>query len=105
MWLWFPYCGHISQMVWRYWFASITVTLAIILFIIPMYYGFWTLGRQTTLSPFETARAFHAPVLDAAPHHLDTKDLLKEVGSTRVHEVVNQAGVVATGELADGKKE
>lgn len=61
------------------------MTFSIILFILPTFYEFWTLARQTTLSPLETARAFQAPVLREAPVHLDTKQLLKEVGGSNLH--------------------
>jgi hypothetical protein len=73
------------HVLWVYWGAHVAVTLSIVLFIIPTFYGFWTLARQTTLSPFETARAFHAPILQDAPRELDTKRLLKEVGRKNLH--------------------
>jgi len=41
--------------------------------------------RKTTRGPFEKARAFHAPILQDAPKHLDTKKLLKEVGAKNLH--------------------
>ena len=73
------------QVLWRYWGGSVAITMAIVLFILPTFYGFWTLARRTTLSPFETARAFHAPILHDAPRDLDTKMLLKQVGGKNVH--------------------
>jgi len=73
------------HVLWAYWGASVAVTLSIVLFILPTFYGFWTLARKTTLSPFETARAFHAPILQDAPRDLDTKMLLKSVGAKNLH--------------------
>jgi hypothetical protein len=73
------------HVIWAYWGASVAVTFSIVLFILPTFYGFWTLARKTTLSPFETARAFHAPILHDAPRDLDTKQLLKEVGGKNLH--------------------
>ncbi|CZR69409.1 uncharacterized protein PAC_19309 [Phialocephala subalpina] len=73
------------HVLWRFWGASVAVTLSIVLFILPTYYGFWTLARKTTLSPFETARAFHAPVLKDAANDLDTPALLREVGGKKLH--------------------
>jgi hypothetical protein len=73
------------HVLWAYWGASVAVTLSIMIFILPTFYGFWTLARKTTLSPFETARAFHAPILQDAPKDLDTKKLLKEVGAKNLH--------------------
>jgi len=71
--------------IWVYWGASVAVTMSIVLFILPTFYGFWTLARKTTLSPFETARAFHAPILQDAPMNLDTRKLLSEVGAKNLH--------------------
>jgi hypothetical protein len=73
------------QVVWYWWGASCAVTLCIIIFILPTFYGFWTLARKTTLSPFETARAFNAPILQDQPMNLDTPTLLKTVGTKCVH--------------------
>ncbi|KAH8687928.1 hypothetical protein BGZ60DRAFT_394855 [Tricladium varicosporioides] len=73
------------QILWRWWAASLTVTCAIVIIILPTFYGFWTLARKPTLSPFETARAFQAPVVSDAPQHLDTPALLKEVGGKNLH--------------------
>ncbi|KAL2071034.1 hypothetical protein VTL71DRAFT_12269 [Oculimacula yallundae] len=73
------------HVLWKFWAGSVAVTLAIILFILPTFWGFWTLARKTTLSPLETARAFHAPVLREAPGHMDTPGLLKEVGKNNIH--------------------
>ncbi len=80
------------HVLWKYWGASVAVTLCIVLFILPTFYGFWTLARKTTLSPLETARAFHAPVLREAPGHLDIPGLLKEVGGKNLHTDLHTAG-------------
>jgi hypothetical protein len=37
------------------------------------------------MSPFETARAFHAPLVGEAAIETETPILLKEIGDTRVH--------------------
>lgn len=73
------------RVIWYWWGASVCVTLLVVLFILPTFYGFWTLARKTTLSPFETARAFHAPILHDQPTHLDTPALLKTVGGKNLH--------------------
>jgi len=70
---------------WKWWCASLGVTIGVILFVLPTFWGFWMLSRRTTLSPFETARAFHAPVIQDAPPHLNTKQLLKTVGDKNLH--------------------
>lgn len=73
------------KVIWYWWGASCGVTFFIILFILPTYYGFWTLARKTTMSPFETARAFHAPILSDQPTDLDTPALLHSVGHKCLH--------------------
>jgi hypothetical protein len=74
------------KIIWIYWIGSLIVTLCIILAVLPIYWGFWLLGRKTTMSPFETARAFHAPVVGEAAIAKETPILLKEIGSARVHQ-------------------
>ena len=75
----------IYEIYYRYWAASLAVTLTIIVIIIPTFYGYWTLARRTTLSPFETARAFNAPVLNEVDARIETPVLLRHVGSKNVH--------------------
>jgi hypothetical protein len=86
---------NVYYVLWRYWGASFGVTFAIILFILPTYYGFWTLARKTSLSPLETARAFQAPVLREAQPNVDTDTLLKEVGGKNLHSALQAAAVPA----------
>lgn len=70
---------------WVYWTASVVVPLVILLMITPLYRGFAKLERKTSLSPFETARAFHAPILKDLDKNLDTDAMLDKVGSTNLH--------------------
>ncbi|KAK1831947.1 hypothetical protein QBC39DRAFT_371333 [Podospora conica] len=44
--------------------AGVAVMLVAVVGVLPLFYGFWALGRNVTLSPIETAKAFGAPVLD-----------------------------------------
>lgn len=43
---------------------GITVSVVGVVAILPLYYGFWELGRKVTLNPLEIARAFGAPIMD-----------------------------------------
>ena len=80
-------CSHRPQyhVLLRCWGASVAVSINVILFILPTLYDLWALARKTSLSPFETARAFYAPVLQDSPTHLDSKAMSKEVGAKRAH--------------------
>jgi hypothetical protein len=66
------------------WGASLATTYLVILFIIPLFWGFWTIRRKPTMSPIETARLLKAPLLgendDDAMEILMTKH-----GRYRVH--------------------
>lgn len=57
-------------------FASI---LACIIYVFPVYWEYWQLGREVTLGPFEIAAAFRAPNL-CHPTNPPVKELIKEVG-------------------------
>lgn len=68
------------KMKYKYWGASVAITVFIVLMVAPLFYGFWTLDRRGTLSPFETAYAFGAPALQDADMKKGTGILLKEIG-------------------------
>lgn len=63
------------------------MTVSIVLMIIPLFWGFWTLDRRATLSPFETAAAFNARPLDGVDMKKGANVLLKEIGERPAHAV------------------
>ncbi|CAD0044427.1 unnamed protein product [Aureobasidium pullulans] len=66
-------------------YGAIASILLCILCVLPSYYGYWQLGRDVTLGPFEIANAFRAPVLDhPAAANAGVKDLIREVGQREV---------------------
>jgi hypothetical protein len=73
------------RVVWAWFFGAMSVTLAVSIFILPTFWGYWRLERKTTMSPFETARAFHAPVLYQDDSTIVSKDLIKRVGNVQIH--------------------
>ncbi|KAH6695901.1 hypothetical protein BKA61DRAFT_711112 [Leptodontidium sp. MPI-SDFR-AT-0119] len=54
-----------------------------IICVLPVYYGYWQLGRPVTLGPFEIAAAFRAPDLHH-PTNAPIDTLIKEVGGRKV---------------------
>ncbi|UPX14085.1 uncharacterized protein EKO05_0004576 [Ascochyta rabiei] len=67
--------------------GALVATLATILLVLPVYWGFWQLGRKVTLGPLEIANAFNAPAIRPATvraQHGDFDEVLNEVGSRRV---------------------
>lgn len=43
---------------------GIAVSLIGVVAVVPLYYGFWEMGRKVSLNPLETARAFGAPLME-----------------------------------------
>jgi hypothetical protein len=52
--------------------------------ILPVYYGWWELGRKTSLSPLETTKAFGAPLLSDVDDNATAEEILKRAGEMRV---------------------
>jgi len=51
---------------------------------LPIFIGWWHVGRTVSMSPIETAKAFRAPLLGNADSNADADMLLKEVGDRPV---------------------
>jgi hypothetical protein len=70
----------------QYSFLAIGVVLMLLaLFAVAItLYGFWQIGHDTSLSPLETARALHAPILADGTNSSDLKGLVKELGGKDV---------------------
>jgi hypothetical protein len=59
--------------------------LVCVICVLPSYWGYWQLGRDVTLGPFEIANAFRAPILDCpAVANAGVKELIREVGKREV---------------------
>ncbi len=59
--------------------ASLFTALAIIL-VIPTFIAYWQLGREVSMSPIETAKAFNAPLLRNYDSNADAEHLIKNLG-------------------------
>lgn len=67
--------------------GALVASLVTILLVLPVYWGFWHLGRKVTLGPLEIANAFNAPVIrprTLRAQHGDFDHVLSEVGDRRV---------------------
>ncbi|USW50064.1 hypothetical protein Slin15195_G033830 [Septoria linicola] len=58
-------------------------TLFCVLCVIPVYWGYWQLGRDVSLGPFEIAHAFQSPLTSEA-FQGSIRELLQEVGKREV---------------------
>jgi hypothetical protein len=66
-------------------FGALASILVCVLCVLPSYWGYWQLGRDVTLGPFEIANAFRAPVLDhPSVANAGVKVLIREVGQREV---------------------
>ncbi|KAK2800690.1 hypothetical protein FQN50_008000 [Emmonsiellopsis sp. PD_5] len=74
----------VFQARYEYLGGALVVMLAALLAVSMTYYGWWQLGRKMSMSPIEMARVFNAPLLKGAPSNAKIRDLLAEVGKTRV---------------------
>ncbi|KAK4923562.1 hypothetical protein LTR49_009275 [Elasticomyces elasticus] len=68
------------------WFAGAAILEIIaVLFVLPLFWGWWTLDKVTLLSPFEVALAFDAPLLKEANSAQGVGAMVEsEMGSTQV---------------------
>lgn len=63
--------------------GAVAATLCCVLLVLPVYWGFWQLGRKVSLNPLEIAHAFRSPMFTDAPTG-SPKVLIKEVGSQAI---------------------
>jgi hypothetical protein len=66
-------------------YGALASIIVCVLCVLPSYWGYWQLGRDVTLGPFEIANAFRAPILDH-PNvaNAGVKVLIREVGEREV---------------------
>ncbi len=64
--------------------AALAAMLLNLLCLLPLFMGYWKLGRWTSLSPVETAKAFEAPLLVGCSGNAVVGGMLKDVGASRV---------------------
>jgi len=64
--------------------SGIVVSFAGVLAILPLYYGYWELGRSFSLDPLEIARAFGAPLFDGLDGNVTSQDIDFERGDVVV---------------------
>ena len=63
---------------------ALGLSLLAFAFLIPLFVGYWRLGRTVSFSPLEVAKAFQAPLLTGQPSNAPADRLLLGVKGTRV---------------------
>jgi hypothetical protein len=84
-----PFRARERQTVYRTHWAYLSVAVVIgsvvgIAGVIPLYAGWWELGRNVSLNPLETAKAFGAPLLAGVNSNADRRLIVQQVGKRRV---------------------
>ncbi|KAL7929509.1 hypothetical protein V8C35DRAFT_315443 [Trichoderma chlorosporum] len=69
---------------YRYLIASTILSLSFVLLITPTFYGWWLLGRNVSLNPIETAKAFDAALLQGPGSNAPQDELIRIVGMRRL---------------------
>jgi len=60
--------------------ALIVMLLAVVV-VVPIFYGFWELGRDVSMSPLEIANAFEAPLFHETNSNMTAEDIVKCSGN------------------------
>lgn len=83
-----PYAGIQQRTVynteWAWAISAVLISFAGILAVLPLYHGWWELGRSVSLNPLEIAKAFGAPLLENVNSNACKSQIVKEVGPERV---------------------
>ena len=75
------------QTDFRYVAGALVATLVTVLCVLPVYWGFWQLGRKVTLGPLEITNAFGAPITrpdQTRGYHGDFDQVLEDIKHRRV---------------------
>lgn len=75
---------NVYQTNYQYMIASVVLTTVFVLFITPTFTGWWELGRDVSLNPIETAKAFDAPLLSGPGSNAPLAELTRTLGTRRV---------------------
>lgn len=74
----------VYQAEYRYLVASAVLSFCMLLFVVPVFAGWWELGRTFSMNPVETAKAFDAPLLAGPGSNAQLSVLVGAVGARRV---------------------
>ncbi|KAI9808889.1 MAG: hypothetical protein M1827_007164 [Pycnora praestabilis] len=74
----------VFQSHFRFLGGAMAVMFVVVCIISITFYGWWELGRNVTLDPIVTAKAFNAPLLYGSTSNASVKQLLRDVGNREV---------------------
>ncbi len=88
----------------RWYVGAAVLELVTVVFVLPMFWGWWTLGKNLTLSPFDVALAFDSPLLDDINSGASARGVVERIGSTRLKYGVVQESESPQDEADEGKQ-
>ena len=71
-----------SDFIW--FFAAAFVQVLALLLILPIYWGWWKIGVELTLSPFQIAKTFNSPIFDDINSGAGASGIVSEAGDTKL---------------------
>ena len=81
------------------WFtAAAVVELMTVFLVLPMFFGYWQLGRHTTLSPFDIALAFDSSLFSDVNSAAGAKGVVRSLGSMHL-----RYGLIGQAAESDGE--
>lgn len=84
---------------YSYMIAALALSVIGVIGVLPLYIGWWQLGRKVSMSPLEVARAFDAPLLRGTAANAEVDELARETKGERV-----RYGVVASSDSDDSPR-
>ena len=81
----------------RWFLGAVAIQITTIVLILPAYWGWWTIGVELTLSPFQMAKVFNAPVFKGINSAAGATGVVDEAGAK-----ILKLGVVDADNLSRG---
>jgi hypothetical protein len=76
---------HVYKASYPFLGGAIAAILLAVVLVIPLFHGFWRLGRQTSIGPLETATALGAPLLaNVSSSNATAREIMKTAGMQRI---------------------
>lgn len=79
---------------WRFFGAAAGLEVLVMLAVLCLLRDYRRLGRRVSLSPIEIAMAFDAPLFQSVNTNSDVKDIVNQIGDTRVRYGVLKEGLI-----------
>lgn len=89
----------------RWWAGAVVVEILTIFILLPLFMHWWRLGRIRSLSPFELALAFDAPLLRDVPPNAGAEGVIDQVGDVRVQLSADKKRLYVTSDHGRGTDE